>query len=59
VKLSSEQERLLATARGLLQAKLSNPNNGYNAEGLMKSCIKEAQMLIQLVSEVKEDESTT
>lgn len=54
--INSEKERLLCYAAGILQAKLSNPNNGYTAENLIPSCIRAAQQLIDQVYEVKENE---
>ena len=51
MKISNEKERLLCYAAGLLQAKLSNPNNTYSVEGLIPSCIREAKQLIEAVYE--------
>lgn len=49
MKVNSEKERLLCYAAGILGAKLSNPGNIYNVEGLIPSCIYEANMLINSI----------
>lgn len=59
MKIDNERERLLCYAAGLLQAKLGHPGNAYSAEGLIPGCIREAQLLIDAVYEVKKDENST
>lgn len=49
MKISSEAERVLCYAAGILQAKISNPGNIYSVEGLIPGCIKEAKLLIERV----------
>lgn len=48
-KVNNEKERLLCYAAGILGAKLSNPGNIYNVEGLIAGCVREANMLINTI----------
>lgn len=49
MNVDSNKERLLCYSAGMLQAKLSNPNNTYTAENLIPSCIRAAQKLIDTI----------
>lgn len=49
MKVNSERERILCYAAGIMQATLSNPNNHFTAEGLVKYSIKAASKLIETI----------
>jgi len=48
-KVKSDRERLIAYASGIIGSTLSNPNNTYTAEQLMKSAIRSANKLIETI----------
>jgi hypothetical protein len=51
--INNEKERLLCYAAGILQAKLSHPGNPYSVEGLIPSCIRDANQLIETIYDDK------